>query len=283
MTRETYDRVTRVPGSFDKCMDGIARLLERGIPLTLKTMALAWNHHEIQAMRRVRARASGSCSARQLAQPARRLRRQPQRRAAARPRAQALALDLGNPERMQDFRDFCERPFAAARPRIRRRAGLQLRRRPQLLHGRSLRPAADVPALAQELPRPEARPLRAGLARALPELRARTWQKNEVCRKCSLMSLCGSCPGAAEMETGDTEAWCPLLRARAPASLRADGRGAGHRRDATCCFGTGALAARPDAESRRPRLSGRLRLVRPRRPRPSPLIQLERRPADSAA
>jgi len=50
MTRETYDRVTRVPGSFDKCMEGIQRLVDRGIPLSLKTMALAWNQHEIQAM-----------------------------------------------------------------------------------------------------------------------------------------------------------------------------------------------------------------------------------------
>src|SRR5215831_2575170 len=46
MTRETYDRVTRVPGSFDKCIAGIKRLVERGVPLTLKTMALAWNHQE---------------------------------------------------------------------------------------------------------------------------------------------------------------------------------------------------------------------------------------------
>ena len=50
MTKETYDRVTRVPGSFEKCIAGIQRLVERGLPLTLKTMALAWNHHEIEAM-----------------------------------------------------------------------------------------------------------------------------------------------------------------------------------------------------------------------------------------
>jgi len=42
-----------------------------------------------------------------------------------------------------------------------------------------------------------------------PKLRERTWQSNEVCRQCSLMALCGSCPGAAEMETGDVEGVVP--------------------------------------------------------------------------
>src|SRR5262245_6043100 len=50
MTPETYDRVTRVPGSFEKCLAGIRKLVDRKLPLTLKTMALAWNHHEIEAM-----------------------------------------------------------------------------------------------------------------------------------------------------------------------------------------------------------------------------------------
>ena len=40
MTKETYERVTRVPGSFEKCLAGIRRLHARGLPLKLKTMAL---------------------------------------------------------------------------------------------------------------------------------------------------------------------------------------------------------------------------------------------------
>src|SRR5262249_22613797 len=38
-----------------------------------------------------------------------------------------------------------------------------------------------------------------------PMLRERRWQSDAVCRRCSLMNLCGSCPGAAEMEHGDVE------------------------------------------------------------------------------
>lgn len=49
-TRETCEAVTRVPGSFHQCMAGIEKLLEKGLPLALKTMAMTLNHHEIPQM-----------------------------------------------------------------------------------------------------------------------------------------------------------------------------------------------------------------------------------------
>ena len=50
-TRETFERITRIPGSFDRCMQGIQLLMERKLPLKLKTMALTMNKHEIWAMK----------------------------------------------------------------------------------------------------------------------------------------------------------------------------------------------------------------------------------------
>ncbi|MFQ5341628.1 MAG: radical SAM protein, partial [Anaerolineae bacterium] len=50
-TAETYERVTGVPGSYERCMGGIDLLLDRGIPLTLKTMVLTLNRHELEAMK----------------------------------------------------------------------------------------------------------------------------------------------------------------------------------------------------------------------------------------
>jgi radical SAM protein with 4Fe4S-binding SPASM domain len=46
-TQETYERVTGVPGSYARCMRGIELLLERGIPLRLKTMLMTLNKHEL--------------------------------------------------------------------------------------------------------------------------------------------------------------------------------------------------------------------------------------------
>lgn len=50
-TQETYEKITGVPGSFDRCMQGINLLLERKINLNLKTMILSINLHELPAMR----------------------------------------------------------------------------------------------------------------------------------------------------------------------------------------------------------------------------------------
>lgn len=49
-TRETYERVTGIPGSYDRCIRGIHLLKERGLPLNLKTVALTLNRHEIDVM-----------------------------------------------------------------------------------------------------------------------------------------------------------------------------------------------------------------------------------------
>ena len=47
ITREIYERVTRVPGSFNLAMDGIRSVTEKGIPLVLKSNGMTVNHCEI--------------------------------------------------------------------------------------------------------------------------------------------------------------------------------------------------------------------------------------------
>ena len=50
-TCSTYEAVTRVPGSYSRCLNGIQLLLERRVPIGLKTMALSVNKHELNAMK----------------------------------------------------------------------------------------------------------------------------------------------------------------------------------------------------------------------------------------
>ena len=249
MTPETYDRVTRVPGSFEKCVAGIKKLADRKLTLTLKTMALSWNHHEIEAMEAF-AKGLGlpfrfdsslnprvDCGASRNAE----LQLDPER---------ALALDLASPERMEGFREFCER---FTRPD----AEYGAERVYTCGAGQSSFTVDPYGRLQMcQLSRKSFHDLKRGSFAdgwhgLFPKLRARTWQSNDVCRRCSLMALCGSCPGAAEMETGDIEgvvpSFCELAHLRAFAVM---GEGSGHRRDATCCFGKGALATRPDAEAK---------------------------------
>jgi radical SAM protein with 4Fe4S-binding SPASM domain len=46
-TPQTYEAVTRVAGSYERCLRGIDLLLARGIPLALKTMVMTINAHEL--------------------------------------------------------------------------------------------------------------------------------------------------------------------------------------------------------------------------------------------
>ena len=49
--KETYEKISQAPGSFERCKRGIDLLLEREIPLGLKTMAMTLNHGEIHLMK----------------------------------------------------------------------------------------------------------------------------------------------------------------------------------------------------------------------------------------
>ena len=51
-TRETYEAMTGVSGSYDACINGIKLLVKHSVPLSLKTMVTTINKHELSEMRR---------------------------------------------------------------------------------------------------------------------------------------------------------------------------------------------------------------------------------------
>jgi radical SAM protein with 4Fe4S-binding SPASM domain len=242
MTQETYERVTRVPGSYAKCLAGIQRLVARGLPLRLKTMALTLNAHEVADMEAY-ARGLGlefkfdgllnprvDCGASRYQE----MQLSPE---------QMLALDLQNETRMAELREFCQQ-FVPSPEDI-----VPAEHVYTCGAGESSFTVDPYGRLQMcQLTRRNSFDLREGSFdqgwnEYFPRLRARTWQSHSVCRTCTLISLCGSCPGAAEMETGDAEAlvpqFCEVAHLRAFAAL---GEAPGHRRDATCCLGSGGEA-----------------------------------------
>ncbi len=50
-TRETYEALTDMPGSYDRCMKGIQHLVDRNLPLKLKTVGTSINKHEVAGMK----------------------------------------------------------------------------------------------------------------------------------------------------------------------------------------------------------------------------------------
>lgn len=52
-TQAMYERVTGIPGSYSSCMRGIELLLERGLPLKLKSVLITTNQGELQDLQRL--------------------------------------------------------------------------------------------------------------------------------------------------------------------------------------------------------------------------------------
>ena len=51
-TKETYEAMTEIPGSYERCLRGIENLRQRNLPLKLKTVPTTINKHEVFAMKR---------------------------------------------------------------------------------------------------------------------------------------------------------------------------------------------------------------------------------------
>lgn len=52
-TSSTYEKITQTPGSYEKCLDGIWKLLGRNINLSLKTILMSVNNHEFFDIRKI--------------------------------------------------------------------------------------------------------------------------------------------------------------------------------------------------------------------------------------
>src|SRR2546427_311926 len=50
-TEETFDRITQVKGSFQRFLKGMRLLVERGLPIKIKTKAMTLNQHELDQIK----------------------------------------------------------------------------------------------------------------------------------------------------------------------------------------------------------------------------------------
>jgi radical SAM protein with 4Fe4S-binding SPASM domain len=162
---------------------------------------------------------------------------------------QLVALDLQDPERVRDFQEFCARFVPAQGDTVASEYVYQCGAGQTAF---TVDPYGHLQMC--QLSRRSSFDLRhdsfdRGWNEFFPALRARKWQTHSVCRSCNLISLCGSCPGAAEMEVGDVEGmvpqFCEIAHLRAFAVM---GEACGHQRDASCCLGNGALSMRSGDE-----------------------------------
>jgi len=199
-TAQTYEQITGVPGSYARCRLGIDLLLERGLALNLKTMALTLNVHELLAMQRL----ADDLGVRFRYDPVIQSRLDGNRRPLAYRLSpeQIVALERQDPKRLQQWQEFCGRPWV--RPDRSRLfvcgAGL---------HAFHLDPYGGLyPCLMARWLRYDLRVGSVGAAVCdfLPAVRRMMLTHDDTCWRCELMALCQKCPAWAYRETGDPEA-----------------------------------------------------------------------------
>lgn len=203
-TRETYERLTGIPGSYDRCLAGIRRLKERGLPLALKTVAVTVNRHEIWDMKRFAEEELGlpfkfdammtpriDCSQSPLE-----LRLRPR---------EILELDLDDPRRTEEWNRFSEEFI-----RPQQSSGHE----GDVYHcGGGINSFAIDPlgrmsiCVLSHVDEFDLRgaSVREGWEHFLAQVRKRQITRVTKCTSCQLKSVCGMCPANAELEGGDQE------------------------------------------------------------------------------
>ena len=235
-TLETYERITRVAGSFDRCISGIEGMLARGTNLKLKAMVMTRNEHEIEAMRSYAQRLGVPFRHDGLLNP--RVdcgaNRNPELQLSA---ERLVAVDLSDPVLENRYRRSAEKIMCGGADQQRSECVYSCGGGHTSF---TVDPYGNL--LLCLLSRRSSFDLRSdtflrGWNGLLPKVRRRKWQSDSICRKCSLLPLCGSCPGVAEMEHGDPEAQvarcCEITHLRTHSIL---GDACGHRADASCCL-----------------------------------------------
>jgi len=203
-TRETYEALTAVPGSYDRCLRGIKLLKERGLPLKLKTVATSINKHEVVAMRRFAEEELGvefkmdgqvnpriDCSQSPLA-----VRLTPE---------EVVALDMSAPKGVGEYRrlakhDMENPPNLAQIDTVYHCGGG--------MSGFAINAYGEMGICVisqQETFSVREVGVRKVWEDSLMRLRTRKRTRVTKCIQCRIQSLCGMCPANGEMESGDRE------------------------------------------------------------------------------
>ena len=203
-TRSTHERITGVAGSYDRCLRGIHLLMDRGLPLKLKTMVMVHNQHEIWEMKRFVEEDLGLEFKFDAMINPRRNGAQCPLSARLAPE-EIVALDLMDRNRVAEWHKFAAKfvePITSADPcEALYNCGAGLQSFCVDPFGR-LRLCTLAAADGYDLIRGS---FRQGWEQYLQNLRLQPITRQTKCNTCGLKSMCGMCPANGELECRDFE------------------------------------------------------------------------------
>ncbi len=236
-TKETYEALTGIPGSYERCLRGIEHLRQRKLPLKLKTVATTVNKHEVFAMKRFAEEDLGlpfkfdglmnprlDCSQSPLE-----VRLSPE---------DVVALDMYPEKNRMEYRKLAE-------------AGLS---KPPTLEGQeslyfcgggmsafAINPYGEMSICVlsqQETYSIRDGSVKDGWEKFLLQVRGKKRLRPTKCMSCKIQSLCSMCPAQGELENGDPES--PVEFQCEVAHLRAMSMGfeVPTHGDCDCCNGS---------------------------------------------
>ncbi len=203
-TQETYERITGVPGSYERCLRGIDLLLDRGLPLKLKSIVMALNKQELWEMKKfveeelklefrfdAMINPRIDCDQRPLE-----VRLKPE---------EVVALDLQDSKRLAEWKRFAEKFTGPVSPPERTNDLYQC--------GGGLNSFAVDPygkmglCLLAHDPKWDLRKgsFRKGWESFLSGVRKEKMKRESKCKACEIKAICGMCPANGFLENKDTE------------------------------------------------------------------------------
>jgi radical SAM protein with 4Fe4S-binding SPASM domain len=204
-TQDTFESITRTPGSYRRCINGIELLTERKLPLKLKTMALTGNKLEIEALKRfVEVDLGLEFKFDAMVNPRRDCVQTPLEVRLA--PVEVVKLDLRYPDRVEEWKRFAER-FGKAAIDPDRAGDLYVCGAGNSSfaidpYGR-LSPCVLSATDTYDLRRGN---FKEGWGMHLASVRTKKASRLTKCSTCRLKSMCGMCPANSELECADPEA-----------------------------------------------------------------------------